>query len=510
MADPVTLADLVGRRLMLGLPGPDLTEADLALFRDTGAGGLILYRRNAESPERLRALLARLEEGLGRRLLVATDHEGGRVIMLRHATTIFPDPLAVGTAGEVAFAHRQGVIEAREILRLGVDLNLAPVLDVLTEAWSPNIGIRAYGKDPRLVARLGAARIRGMQSAGLAACGKHFPGKGHAPVDAHVGLPVIASDRTEMRERHLPPFVAAIEAGVDCLMTSHPLYPALDPSPLTPATFSSRIVRDWLRGELGFRGLVLSDDLEMGAIRELAPVGEAAVRAAAAGHDLLLVCHTAAAQRQAHAALLEAYRSGALPRRDLEASAERVEALLARRPPRFGAGPPGAERDGAPLAGAMAARAVTVLAPPEPGWGRRLNGRVVVVFPRLSALADRISVEDAMLDEAGSLTRALAPYGIVPEVEVVGVEPPQEEIARALERARGADATILFLYDAHLYPSNRALLDALQQGLPRGALGVVLLRDPWDAAWLAPGVHALTAYGWRRCQIEAVLPRLLL
>src|SRR5712664_4204453 len=167
---------------MFGLSGPRLTDADVRLFRDTRAAGLILYRRNFETPEQHGRLLRDLESALGRRLLVATDHEGGRIVMLGRATTIFPDNLALGTAGEEAFAHRQGVFEGRELRRLGVDVNFAPVLDVLTDRYSPNIGIRSYGKDPALVARYGAARIRGLQAAGVSACAKHFPGKGHAPL----------------------------------------------------------------------------------------------------------------------------------------------------------------------------------------------------------------------------------------------------------------------------------------------------------------------------------------
>lgn len=238
----MTLPELVGQTLVFGIPDAELREEDVRLFQNTHAGGLILYRRNFESPDQLRRLISRLAEALGRRLLVATDHEGGRVIMLREGVTIFPDNLAVGAAGEVEWSSRQGTIEAKELRRLGVDLNLAPVLDVLTDAYSPNIGVRSYGKDPALVARLGAARIRAMQAHGLSACSKHFPGKGHSPLDAHLRLPTIASTWEEMKRVHLVPFLAAIDAGVDAIMTSHPLYPNLDPTPRTPATFSKRIV----------------------------------------------------------------------------------------------------------------------------------------------------------------------------------------------------------------------------------------------------------------------------
>ncbi|HKW91686.1 MAG TPA: hypothetical protein VJX92_07290, partial [Methylomirabilota bacterium] len=146
-------------------------------------------------------------------------------------------------------------------------------------------------------------------------------------------------------------------------------------------------------------------------------------------------------------------------------------------------------------------------AAPDAGWRPALNGRVLAIFPRLSSLADRITIEPSMQDEARFLRESMAPHGVTPEPLVVGVEPTAEEIQAARSKATAADATLLFLYDAHLYKSNRALLEAVQGSARK--LGVVLMRDPWDAEYLAPGVAALTAYGWRRCQLEAVLARLL-
>jgi beta-N-acetylhexosaminidase len=496
---------LAGEQLMFGLPGPTLSPADIALFRETRAAGLILYRRNFESPAQVVRLIHDLEDALERRLLVATDHEGGRVIMLGRDVTVFPDNLAVGTAGDEGFAYRQGLYEARELRRFGVDLNLGPVLDVLTERYSPNIGIRSYGKDPSCVARYGIARIRGMAEGGLAACAKHFPGKGHAPLDAHLRLPRIDSTWDEMRAIHLVPFVEAIAAGVACVMTSHPVYRNLDPSGV-PATFSRRIVADCLRGELGFSGVVVSDDLEMGAITETCPIAEATVRAAAAGHDLLLVCHTEDAQRAAARALVDAYRSGTLSKEELDAAAERIRRLCPPDSPRFTPGPPHAEPDGPALAGAMATRAVTLAASVPGDLARRLNGRVTVVFPRLSDLAARITIEPELMDEKKYLSRTFATIGIEPDAVLVGIEPAPAEIEAAAGAAAVADGTILFLYDAHLYASNRALLDALQARARH--LVVVLLRDPYDAALLQAGVLGITAFGFRRCQLDAVIARL--
>jgi beta-N-acetylhexosaminidase len=204
------LEDLVGQKLMIGIRGTRLTPETVEIFRKTRAGGLIVFRPIFESAEAFRKLISDLEETLQRKLLVAVDHEGGRVIHLAEGVTVFPDNWAVGNTQNIEYARRQGEIEACELRQLGIDLNLAPTLDVLTENFSPNIGIRSYGKDPKLVATLGAARIQAMQKGGLSACAKHFPGQGHAPVDAHLSLPVIRSTWKEMDALHLKPFLRAI------------------------------------------------------------------------------------------------------------------------------------------------------------------------------------------------------------------------------------------------------------------------------------------------------------
>jgi hypothetical protein len=183
-----------------------------------------------------------------------------------------------------------------------------------------------------------------------------------------------------------------------------------------------------------------------------------------------------------------------------------VRRLREKRSERFEGGEPRPEPDGAPLAMAMASRAVTVVGPGPPGFTRALNGRVAVIFPRFSALAPRITIEPALCDEAAYLSRVFGAAGISPVVALVGIEPSPDEIETAAAAAAGADATVLFLFDAHLYASNRALLDAIQTRAR--ALAVVLLRDPYDATLLAPGVLGITAFGFRRVQLDAVISRL--
>jgi beta-N-acetylhexosaminidase len=502
----MTLAELVGERLVIGIPGTVITPEIVRHFQELHAGGLILYRINFESPAQLKKLIADLEEALGRRLLVTADHEGGRVIMFREGITVFPDNQAVGATGKVEYARQQGEIEARELRRLGVDVNLGPVLDVLTEAYSPNIGIRSYGQGWRLVTEMGAARLTAMQEHGLSACAKHFPGKGHAPMDAHLGLPVIPSTWQEMAAVHLKPFVRAIEAGVDLVMSSHPYYPNLDPDPDKIATFSRRIIYDYLRRELNFKGVIASDDLEMGAIKAICPIGEAGVNAARAGHDLLLVCHDLEAQKEVYVKLLEAYENKELPLSELEESVARVRALNAKRALRFAGGEPAPERVGAPLTASICRESVRLLRDEKKLLPLKDTKSLGVIFPRFSSLDARIMIEREVLQEKEFVAREFGKYGLHPEIRVVGLEPTAAEIEEARSLARNSEMTVLFCFAAHLYPSNKDLLDAVQDAAPE--LVVDLLRDPYDVDYLKPGVAALTDFGWRTGQIKAAIERM--
>jgi len=253
--------------------------------------------------------------------------------------------------------------------------------------------------------------------------------------------------------------------------------------------------------------VISTDDLEMGAIRELCPIREAAVQAARAGHDLLLSCHDAKSQWEVFGGLLDAYRDKELPWRDLEESEERLHRLRARRTTRFEGGPPRPEPDGLSLAREIARGAATVLRPGVPDLSTRLRQRAGVIFPRLGSLDARIVVERPLLDEATFVREQCGRFRVTPEIQLVGLEPTEAEIGMADGLAARSDLTVFFLFDAHLFPSNRKLLDEVQAHAR--ALVVVLLRNPSDVNLLAPGVLGVTAYGYRVCQIEAALERVM-
>ena len=490
------LEELVGQCLLFGVHKDRASDEEIRLFRESGASSLIIYHRNYVSPQQIQSLIRDMEDRLGRQLLVTVDHEGGRVIMFRDGVTVFPDNLAVGRTGNADYARQQGDLEGRELRRLGIDVNLGPVMDILTPAYSPNIGIRSYGEDLGLVARMGTARISAMQAQGVSGCAKHFPGKGHATVDAHLSLPVISSDWREMDELHLKPFQEAVKAGVDMVMSSHPYYPNLDKD-VPSATFSRRIIHETLRDRLKFEGVIASDDLEMGAIKEICPVEEAAVLAFQAGHDLLLVCHTLADQRKTFEAMLKATQDNKFPVEQLERSAGRVRGLIAKKTRDFGEGIPAALEPGPSIAEEICARSARILKdapktlPLSKAWLK--HHTLTVVFPKLSELTGRfVMVEKRLLDEARFVREEFARHQIVPVVEIVPIDPDPARIEALKSGLKNTDLTVLFCYDAHMVPGCRKLLDAVIEAAP--ACVVVLLRDHYDEELIPAGVPCVTDF----------------
>src|ERR1035437_7385853 len=239
---------------MFGVYGTKPSRDAVSLFKSTNATGLLLLARNIDTPAQTKAFVEELEARVGRPLLVAIDHEGGWVLRFKSGMTAFPGNAALGRARDPEMAYAVGRQMARELAPLGVRMNLAPVLDVETKDYNPGIGIRSFGPDVRMAGRLGAASVRGRAEHSVSAWARHFPGKGAATVDAHVDLPTISLPRAAFKRTHLAPFHDAVRAGVDSVMTSHVRFPAFDS---VPATFSTKIVRGLLRGELGYDGLVV-------------------------------------------------------------------------------------------------------------------------------------------------------------------------------------------------------------------------------------------------------------
>jgi len=324
-----TLARQVGQLLSVGFDGTTIPSDLLARIAAGQVGGVILFRPNIASPGQVAALVAALRSAAptGAPLLVSIDQEGGLVQRVRAPATEWPPMLSVGAGGDPARTTAVGRALGEELAALGIGWDFAPVLDVHTNPANPVIGNRAFGSDAQAVTAHALAFWRGLRGAGLVGCGKHFPGHGDTRTDSHHELPVVAHDVDRLRAIELAPFAAAARAGVEAIMTAHVMYPALDPD--RPATLSRLIATDVLRGELGFRGVLVSDDLGMKAVADRYPIDELAVGAIAAGCDHLLIREPAARQQAAFEAILRAAESRAELRARVEESAARVAALKA-------------------------------------------------------------------------------------------------------------------------------------------------------------------------------------
>jgi beta-N-acetylhexosaminidase len=325
------LAARAGELLICGFDGTEPSAEILELIR-AGLGGVILFRKNCVDAFQVLELTNHLQEaaraaGHERPLLIAIDQEQGRVVRITEGVTVFPAMGAIARAGEPALIGRVAEAVGRELLAVGVNWNLAPVADVLSVPGCP-VGDRSFGADPAAVAAMAAAYVRGAVRAGIRTSAKHFPGHGATGKDSHVTTPTVGRTREELERCDLVPFRAAIAAGVSSVMTTHITFPALDPD--APATVSTAILERLLRGDLGFEGVVISDDLEMAGIALKASLPAGALAALRAGCDVLIVSRMLLPQRDIPgllAGVRRAVAEGAIRPERVSAALRRIRRL---------------------------------------------------------------------------------------------------------------------------------------------------------------------------------------
>jgi beta-N-acetylhexosaminidase len=346
----------IGQMLMAGVAGRTLSDDARHVIGDLHVGNVVLMGPNVDTPEQVLALTRDLQrlaiEANGVGLLIGTDQEGGLVQRLRgiDGFTLLPDAATVGRVQDPELLRRYGRMVGDELRAVGVTVDFAPVLDVNDNPANPVIGRlgRSFGATPARVEGAAVPIVAGFHQAGIAATGKHFPGHGSTSADSHLAVPVVTKTRAELETTELAPFRAAIAAGIDAIMTAHVVYPALDPSGL-PATVSRPIITDLLRREMGFTGVVFTDDMGMAGISEIYSPEEAAVQAVLAGADIVIcarldlqgvegACRPEWLERLRNG-LLEAARDGRLPMARIDESVARVLALKQR----YGAAPASGE-----------------------------------------------------------------------------------------------------------------------------------------------------------------------
>jgi beta-N-acetylhexosaminidase len=333
----LTLEQKIGQMLCLGWGGDDsflsVNTQARACVQELHAGGMVVMGRNLSPSTRplppidapaVRAMLAELQHLAAIPLFLSTDQEGGRVARFGSAPfTRMPAAGVIGAKGDTELARAAARATANELAAVGINWNFAPEADINSNPANPVIGDRAFGTTAETVSPMVTAQVQGYQEGGVLACAKHFPGHGDTALDSHFDLPTLPHNRDVMDTRELVPFRAAIAAGVASVMTAHLLFPAIDDSGL-PATMSRPILTHLLREQMEFDGLIVTDCLEMKAVADGWGTAQAAVFAAKAGADVLLVCHTWERQRETYHALLTAARSGELPLVQIDSAVSRI------------------------------------------------------------------------------------------------------------------------------------------------------------------------------------------
>lgn len=323
----LSLREKIGQLIVTGFPGPEITDDLNQLITEYKIGNIILFSHNVRSVDQLSRLCTELQERIteqtGQPAFISIDQEGGRVTRLPDEATNVPGAMAIASTGRPENAYAAGRITARELRALGINFNLAPVLDINNNKQNPVINVRSYGDTAYTVEEYGLQMLRGLQEGGVLASIKHFPGHGDTAVDSHLGLPVIDKSVEQLEELELKPFRRAIEYGAECITTAHILFPSVEKEQI-PATMSKTIITDLLKQKLGYSGLVISDCLEMEAIQKFYGTAKGAVGAIKAGVHMVFVSHTPKLVIEAVHQLEQAVLSGELPMEIVNEAVEKV------------------------------------------------------------------------------------------------------------------------------------------------------------------------------------------
>ena len=480
----LTLQQKVGQMFICGFDALTPNDHARTLIEEHKVGGIVYFRRNVQQLSQLAELSASLQamaaSGGQLPLIISIDQEGGMVARIDHeGISRIPGNMALGATGSEEYSYQVARIGGQELRALGINMNFAPCLDVNNNPLNPVIGVRSFGEDPKAVAGLGSAAIKGYQEEGVSATAKHFPGHGDTSIDSHLGLASVPHDRARLEQVELYPFKRAIESGVDAIMTAHIAFPAFEPDGI-PATLSHAVLTGLLREEMGFEGLIVTDCLEMHAIAKEYGIPEGAVRSIEAGADCVLVSHTLSDQQAAISAVIEAVTSGRIPEERIDASVERILALKKRNADKAGT----LEQVDLDLLNGrvkdylkeIAGKGVTLvrdnnqlpLAEGEP---------VLVYWPELL----RATQVDEAWSRSYTLGDALTKRGSnVTEIRI-GTDLSDEEVEQALKNAGDYSQIVVATYtsESRLPEGQRKLVEGLLS-LGQGKLIVASTRNPYD------------------------------
>ena len=505
------LREKIGQLFMVGFDALEANDHIKTLIRQQKVGGVILFRRNVHTPQQVSALCRELQqinaEVSAIPLLISIDQEGGMVMRIEQGVTPIPAAMAFQAAGSVIDCERLNQVSGDEMRQVGINMLLAPVLDVNNNRSNPVIGVRAYGEDAATVIDYGMAAMRGQQSTGVAVTAKHFPGHGDTATDTHYAMALVPHDKARLHAVELAPFRAAIAAGVDAIMTAHVVFPAFELDTSVPATLSKGVLTDLLRGEMGYQGVVISDCLEMAAIADGVGISGGAIATLQAGADIVLISHREAQQQAAIEAVVAAVESGAIPMARIDEALARVLALkrvhAVRDWQQRAVTPPALMR---PEAMALA-KQVQQAALRVEGAYRPLDADLPVTLITVE-VRSRSEIDEVALgrnkEARSSMLPALLAAGLDVREFALSAQAEPQEVEAAIAFAQGARQIVLQTYNALFIDGQRRLVDAL----PHDRLWLVAGRLPYDLD-LAPDAQGrLAAFGCRPAALAPVVDKL--
>ena len=492
----MTLQEKIGQRLVGGFPGKEMTEDFIRLVKQYKIGNVILFKHNVENRQQLKKLCddtqTLIRRQTGHSAFITIDQEGGCVTRLPDDAVNVSGGMALAATGDPDNARRAAAITARELHALGINFNFAPDADINNNPDNPIIGSRCFGDTPEQVAEYALAALAGYLENNMMASAKHFPGHGDAGSDSHISLPLFDQSLAQLIKMELIPFQAMVDAGCPCIMTTHILFPQIEPKKI-PATMSRTIVTGLLKEKMGFNGLVVSDCMEMDAIRKFYGTAEGAAAAAAAGVDLIIVSHTEALLEQTAIRLEKAVLDGEISMEEMDASVEKIlhykEIYCTAPSGEAGTAEAFAESN------EIRFQSLTHIGSPMPELGD--NPLFVGCADYRSGLVSNTELNENTF--AGFMSARFGGNAIVTELN-----PSEDEIAAVVAAVAGHTALVVNTYNGHLFPGQMALVEALgRANLP---MIVVALRNPYDLKHLPAHAAGIAAWDYSTMTLEALIP----
>ncbi len=456
----------LGQRISLGLPGLELDDKFVETIKRYKIGNAILFSRNLSDHDQIRELTSRIDELIKseteKKPFIMIDEEGGIMSRLPEEMRIAPTAMSLGFLNDKDLAYRSGFCTATLLKSLGINYNLAPSLDVNTCKDNPVIGVRSISSDSKVVADIGLSVFKGQRDGGVYSSVKHFPGHGNTSTDSHYGLPKIDLEIEEL-EKHLYPFKKAVDENIDSIMTTHIIFPYLDDSQ-TPATLSRKIINGYLRKELGYNGVVLSDCMEMGAIKKFYTSEVGVFKALNASLDIALISHTAEVAVSTSEYIYNRYKENEFDMDEMALSLSRIEALKNREE--------------------VTAESAMFDTYKEDVLTKQLDAISIQSgsLPPYSEKSAFIGVKDFGQSNIGSfdeghplfadLAKTLSGKGFS-----ISASPSVDEVNKILEKTKECKYVYFGTYNAHVFPTQKKLLDKL---VARGNAIVITLCNPYD------------------------------